>query len=87
MTDDDFDRIRENLMTPANYRLALSVLGLTQGGGAKLLGVDARTSRRWATGERDVPPPVARFLRYLIVAEIKPDEVMKALAPEAPAEA
>lgn len=53
-------------MTAAEYREVLENLGLTQGGGARLLGVDERTSRRWANGERDVPPPAQRFLRYLI---------------------
>jgi DNA-binding transcriptional regulator YiaG len=53
-------------VTPDEYREALEQLGLTQGAGAKLLGVDERTSRRWACGERDIPPPAQRFLRYLI---------------------
>jgi hypothetical protein len=53
-------------MTPDEYRDALEALGLKQGGGARLLGVDDRTSRRWACGERDIPPPAERFLRYLI---------------------
>lgn len=53
-------------MTSDQYREALAALELTQGGGARLLGVDERTSRRWANGERDVPEPAARFLRYLI---------------------
>jgi DNA-binding transcriptional regulator YiaG len=53
-------------MTPDEYRAALEALGLTQAGGARLLGVDERTSRRWACGEREIPPPAQRFLRYLI---------------------
>jgi DNA-binding transcriptional regulator YiaG len=53
-------------MTADECREALQALGLTQGGCARLLGVDERTSRRWANGERDIPPPAQRFLRYLI---------------------
>lgn len=68
-------------MTPEEYRTAYSALGLTQAGVARLLGVDERTSRRWATGEREVPPPVARFLSFLVLSEITADEVMEALAP------
>ena len=49
-------------MTTADYRAALSRLGLNQSTGARALGVDARTSRRWALGERDVPEPVQRLL-------------------------
>lgn len=53
-------------MTPDEYRNVLEKLGLTQSAAARLLGVDDRTSRRWACGERDIPPPAERFLRYLI---------------------
>ena len=67
-------------MTPDEYRAALEALGLTQGGGARLLGVDERTSRRWANGERDVPPPVQRFLRFLIAIGKSGEYVMKRLA-------
>lgn len=53
-------------MSPDQYRSAIERLGLSQVAAAKLLGVDARTSRRWANGERDVPAPAFRFLQYLI---------------------
>lgn len=66
-------------MTPDEYRTALEALGLTQTGGARLLGVDARTSRRWACGERDVPPPAQRFLRYLIATGKSGEHAMKRL--------
>lgn len=69
-------------MTPDEYREALEALGLTQVGGARLLGVDERTSRRWACGERDVPPPAQRFLRYLIATGKTGDYVMKRLSSD-----
>lgn len=53
-------------MTPDEYRDVLDQLGLSQIAAARLLGVDERTSRRWASGERDIPPPAQRFLRYLV---------------------
>ena len=53
-------------MTHDEYREAIARLDLSQAAAARLLGVDERTSRRWATGERDVPPPAVRFLQYLI---------------------
>jgi len=53
-------------MTPDQYRAAIGRLGLSQVGAAKLLGVDPRTSRRWACGEREVPAPAERFLLYLL---------------------
>jgi DNA-binding transcriptional regulator YiaG len=49
-------------MTPAEFRAIIARLGLSQTGAAKVLGVDARTARRWALGERDVPEPVRRLL-------------------------
>jgi DNA-binding transcriptional regulator YiaG len=66
-------------MTAGEYRAALAALELTQGGGARLLGVDERTSRRWANGERDVPEPAARFLRYLIATKRTAAHAMKVL--------
>lgn len=72
-------------MTAAELRSALNALGLTQAGGARLLGVDARTMRRWCMesglSARVIPQPVSRFLRYLIAAGVSPEEVMRALAP------
>lgn len=66
-------------MTGADFRATIALLGLSQLGAARLLGVDGRTVRRWISGERDVPEPAARFLRYMIRAGVTPDEVMKAL--------
>jgi transcriptional regulator with XRE-family HTH domain len=53
-------------MTGDEYRNAIAALGLQQTEAARLLGVDERTSRRWASGEREIPPPVARFLQLLL---------------------
>jgi DNA-binding transcriptional regulator YiaG len=66
-------------MTPDQYRTAIEKLGLSQTSAAKLLGVDERTSRRWANGERDVPAPAARFLRYLIATGKTGEKAMRVL--------
>ena len=66
-------------MTPDEYREAIEGLGLSQIAAARLLGVDARTSRRWASGERDIPPPAVRFLRYLIVTKKSGEQAMRVL--------
>lgn len=52
-------------MTPYEYRAALQRLGLSHNRAAPLLGVDLRTSKRWALGERAIPPPLARLLAYI----------------------
>lgn len=54
-------------MTPDAYREALDSLGLSQVGAATLFGVNPRTSRRWASGELDVPTVVELVLRLMIV--------------------
>jgi DNA-binding transcriptional regulator YiaG len=66
-------------MTPDEYRQAIDRLGLSQIAAARLLGVDARTSRRWASGERDIPPPAVRFLRYLIATKKTGEQAMRML--------
>jgi transcriptional regulator with XRE-family HTH domain len=65
-------------MTSADYRATLAALGLTQVGAAKLLGVAPRTSRRWAR-DKEAPPPVARFLTYLVRAEVSAERVTAVL--------
>lgn len=67
-------------MTSDEYRTAIALLGLTQTSAARLLGVDARTSRRWAAGDRNVPPPAERFLRYLIAMEETGEHALKQLS-------
>ena len=66
-------------MTPTQYKATISRLDLTQVGAARFLGVDERTSRRWIAGERPIPEPVSRFLRFLVAAKITPDQVESAL--------
>lgn len=66
-------------MTADEYREAIEALGLSQVAAAKLLGVDDRTSRRWASGDREIPPPAARFLRYLIATDRTGEYAMKKL--------
>lgn len=66
-------------MTPDEYRDAIARLDLSQVAAARLLGVDERTSRRWATGEREVPPPAVRFLRYLIATRKTGEQAMRVL--------
>jgi transcriptional regulator with XRE-family HTH domain len=70
-------------MKPDQFRSALDALGLTQTAVATLLGVDPRTARRWATGERRVSPPAARFLRHLVAAQGKPNKTRKAKGSKA----
>ena len=69
-------------MNANQYRDAIEQLGLTQVEAARLLGVDERTSRRWANDERGIPGPVARFLRYLIAKKTTGAAAMRVLDGE-----
>jgi hypothetical protein len=62
-------------MTHHQYRAAIAALGLSQVGAGRFLGVEARTSRRWALGESPVPSVVAMLLRLMIKLQLKPKDV------------
>jgi plasmid maintenance system antidote protein VapI len=62
-------------MTNQEYEAALNRLKLTQVGAARLLHVDARTSRRWIAGDRMVNPHVALVLRLLMAKKITPRDI------------
>lgn len=51
------------MMSKDEYRNALAKLGLAQEEVGRLLGTGLRTSRRWASGEVDVPGPVEMHVR------------------------
>jgi DNA-binding transcriptional regulator YdaS (Cro superfamily) len=53
-------------MTPEQYDTALAVLGLSQLAAGRWLGVSARTSRRYHTGDAKIPPAHALLIRAAI---------------------
>lgn len=55
-------------MTPTELQTALAKLDLTPAALAKLLGVDVRTTRRWATGGKAIPESVAAQLSEMVKA-------------------
>lgn len=50
-------------MTPAEFREALDMLGLSQREAGRLLGVAKTSIHRWLTGRRPIPGPVAAAVR------------------------
>jgi len=66
-------------MTPDEYREAIASLGLTQLAAARLVGVNPRTSRKWACGEAPIAEPAARMLRLMIALKISPERATKLL--------
>lgn len=63
------------VMTANQFRNALGRLGLSQLGAARLFGADGRTARRWALGERSIPPTVEILLRLLLEGMITADDI------------
>lgn len=61
-------------MTPADYRKTIDQLGLSQRKAGRFLGVDERTSRRWAN-EGPIPVAVALLLRLMVRFKLKPADV------------
>lgn len=67
-------------MTAGEFEAAMHKLRLSSGQAAKLCGVTNRTTRRWLTGERDVPVPAYRLLLVLARYKIDPREAYDYLA-------
>lgn len=64
-------------MTPRQFNIALGLIGSSQLAFAKVIKVNARTIRRWALGEAEVPTAVAMLLNLMLetqstVKELKP---------------
>jgi len=53
-------------MSAEQFRRVMIALTIPSGGIARLVGVNTRTARRWASGASEVPNPVARLLRILM---------------------
>jgi hypothetical protein len=64
-------------MTPRRYAEVIDKLGLSQVGAAKFLGYDPRTSRRWISGDMDVPKVVAMLLELMVKTKSEPERVEK----------
>jgi hypothetical protein len=62
-------------MTADQYRSALKRVGLSQRGAGVFLGVDERTSRRWAAGDAAVPESVAKLLRLMVRLKLTHEDV------------
>ncbi|MDR6955212.1 hypothetical protein J2X65_004591 [Ancylobacter sp. 3268] len=64
-------------MTPAEMQAALATLDLSPAALAKLLGVDVRTARRWATGGKPIPDTVAAQVSAMVAAGGVPVELVE----------
>ena len=67
-----------------DYRALLAALGLSVDEAAELLGVNPRSSRKWADGQRRVNVIAYRFLLWLRITRADPGEVRRALVGTLP---
>jgi hypothetical protein len=65
-------------MTSKQFCTALEMLGLSQVGAAKLLGIADRTCRRYVSGDAEVPGPTAKLLRLAITGKLSVTDIEKA---------
>jgi len=70
--------------TKENYGALLAALGLSVDEAAELLGVNPRSSRKWADGQRRVNVIAYRFLLWLSITRADPGEVRRALVGTLP---
>lgn len=56
----------ERGVTANQYRSAIEKVDLSQRSAARFLGIDERTSRRWAAGEAPIPEAVGKLLRLMV---------------------
>lgn len=68
-------------LTPDEYRAALAALKLQNAEFGRLVGVDARSERRWSLGEAAIPGPVVLLLRLF---QVRPELVAVARAVPPP---
>ncbi len=59
------------------YKQSLKGLGLTHAKAAQLLGVEARTSRRWAAGDRSIPNSAVFLLWLMLKNKLKMADLEK----------
>jgi transcriptional regulator with XRE-family HTH domain len=62
-------------MTHKAYRNAADALGVSMARLGRALGVDARTGRRYALDETEIPPPVAKLVKLMVAGRVSIDEV------------
>jgi hypothetical protein len=62
-------------MKGLEFRETLKTLGLTQADASRIFGFDQRSSRRWASGKRDVPYFLVMMLRMMISGTINADDI------------
>jgi hypothetical protein len=69
-------------MTTDDYRDALTKWKLRHKAAADFFGITVITSQRYATGERDVPAPMAKLIRLMLALRLTPAKVSEWLGDD-----
>jgi DNA-binding transcriptional regulator YiaG len=69
-------------MTPEELDFLLRRLKLSQLGAGRLIDVDGRTIRRWLSGERKIPAPIALLWRIIDRWKLTPAQLDKLKAED-----
>ena len=69
-------------MTGRQFKSAIRRLKLSQMGAARLLGVDARTARRWVLDERRIPEAVVIVLGLMLAGKATVEDVQAVKTPK-----
>ena len=59
-------------MTPPEFRICLELLAWSQRGLARLLGLDDRTVRRWASGQNEIPDVMNQTMNVVTRRPLRP---------------
>lgn len=63
-------------MTPAQYKKALSTLGITIVGAAQYFGIGWRQAQRIASGDAPVPKLIAKVVALLLDGKIRKEDLL-----------
>jgi len=72
MSENNNDWQYERSMSPRQYERTIRQLGLDQAKVGRFLGISERTSRRYISGDTEIPTAVALLLRCCVAHNITP---------------
>lgn len=62
-------------MSPAQFRVAIEKIGLSQERAGEFMGRSPRQGQRWANGD-PIPESVAKLLRLMVRLKLGPEDVL-----------
>ena len=72
MSENNDDWQMQRAMSPRQYERAITALGLNQASAGRFLGVSERTSRRYVSGDAEIPASSVMLLRLMMHKDLTP---------------